>query len=173
METNLEKWRKATGELPWGVQHAFHDVLTLAANEQITLVYNADYYEKGACLVNQAASLLVVGGGYGVPMQHFAPVVSLFDQINTDLRTKGINTHNHEVSPMAAEILLRYFAPLKDKTTGQEITAHVYDNDVFVEPTDEEFSEHLKAMFETPVVTEVNEQQPTEKPVNETSDRIN
>lgn len=156
-DTLLPKWKEATHDLQWGVQHAFSDVLTLASEGKIDLVYNADYYGKGACLVNQAGSLLKVGGGYGIPMANFGHVVSLFDQLNRFFKEKGINTEDGKVSPYAAEILLHWFSPLHPRPEDVADTpqpTQVMDNTHYVEPTDEQISESLKKMFEAPVIIE-------------------
>lgn len=152
-------WKDATANLPWGVQRAFHDVLTLAAEGKTTLVYNADYADKGACLVNQAGNMLVTGGGYGIPMQHFGPVVSLFDQINRQMANHNTPEHpNGIVSPFAAEVLLHYFAPLKDVPEHKNTNEHLVDNVIYAEPTDEQFAADLKAMFEAPSIPDEPEQ---------------
>lgn len=153
-----DKWAEATADLPYGVQRVFHDVLTLVKEEKKKdLIYGADYYNNGACLVNAAANMLVVGGGYGIPMEAFGRVVSLYDQINREFRSRDINTDQH-VSPLAAEILLAWYAPLKDAPAPVETPDT--SNTVFaegmpyVEPTDEEMAQALSDMFSEPAPQE-------------------
>lgn len=131
-----EKWTNATANLKPGVQHAFHDVLSLAKDEKVTLVWGADYTgDGGACLVNQAGAMLTTGGGHSIPSRFFGEVVGLFDKINRELMEKSVNT-DHHVSPLAAEVLLHHFAPLKEMV----ITEVIEEEGPFVEPTDEEIA---------------------------------
>lgn len=161
LENLLTQWEHATANLKSGTQNAFHDVLTLAEQDKIKLVWGADYRDGGACLVNQAGAMLTTGGGHGVPIANFREVVSLFDQINRCLHNEGVNT-DHSVSPLAADILLKYYAPLKEiKTSTEEAVKEAMANEAFaeaiyVEPTDEEIAAQLKAMFETEAPVEEN-----------------
>lgn len=156
MDSLRTQWNKATGDLPWGVQRVFADVLTLASQEKTPspLVYNQDYGDGGACLVNQAAQFLkAIGGegGEGKPMASFGTVVSLFDQINREFHSKGINV-DRKVSPLAADILLQWFAPLKDSPTEADLgTVSAAGVAVtYREPTDEEMHNALLEMLTTP-----------------------
>lgn len=118
-----EQWERVTAELPWGVQQVLHDTLELVSEDKIKLVYGADYSGNHACLINSVAQMLSVNkgeGGYGIPMQYFAPLVGTFDQINRQLKRDGVNTDQY-VSPMAADVLLRYFAPLREKPIEAEV----------------------------------------------------
>jgi hypothetical protein len=115
------QWEQATGELPYGVQRVFRDVLNLVAEgKKKDLVYGTDYTDKGACLVNASANMLTTGGGHGIPVRHFNEVVRLFDQINGMLEEKDVNTEPNKVSPLAAEILVMWFAPLRDVPEPKE-----------------------------------------------------
>lgn len=106
------EWNRVTADLPWGVQTVLKDTLELVESGDVQLVWGADYSGNHACLINSVAQMLTTGGGYGIPMAHFGPLVSLFDRINRDLKVQGVNKNNY-VSPLAAEVLLRYFAPIK------------------------------------------------------------
>lgn len=157
METELHQWKNATAKIKWGEQQAFIDVLTLAENgkSKTPLVWGADYRDKGACLVNKAASMLLQGGGHGVPSATFGEVVRWFDETNRMFLKKGINT-DHNVSPMAAEILLRWFGPLKEKPAPKADLPTDADGEIdatFFEPSDEEMSADLLKMFTTPAPT--------------------
>ena len=145
-------WTSATAALPYGVQRVFHDVFTLVAEGKKTnLVYGADYSgDTGVCLVNAAGHMLTTGGGHGIPIATFGPVVSLFDTINRVLKEKGVNKDNY-VSPFAAEIFLDWFAPLKDapiSTQVDEATSNEsFATDIYIEPTDEEMARSLMDMM--------------------------
>lgn len=151
VKKKLNAWTVAIADCPVGVQHVFHDVFTLVAEEKKqNLVYGVDYTSdgNGACLVNAAGNLLVVGGGPGVPAKNFTLVVSLFDEINALLRTMNVNT-DHRVSPLAAEIFLKHFPelPSLEETPVEK---------PYREPSDKEMEESLAdLMSRTPTVEEV------------------
>ncbi len=148
LDTLYTKWHQATGDLKWGVQEVFKDVLKAAQDEQTTLVYGADYREGGACLVNTVGVMLTTGGGNGVPMAHFGEVVSLFDKINATLATKGVNTQPGIVSPLAADILLMHFAPQKPRPEVDEKAPKItVPTGKYKEPTDEEMAHEIANMF--------------------------
>lgn len=155
MDALLEQWNKATNELPWGVQRAFVDVLTLASEGKTTLVYGADYAQKGACLVNQAANMLTTGGGYGIPMREFNAVVRAFDLINHELEKKAINDTPKRVSPLAAEILLRHFGTIKPEPVQSSAPEVTKPDTPYIEPTDAQLSEDFKKMFEVPAPLDI------------------
>lgn len=136
MSDNLfQKWTEATSRLDWGKQRVLHDTLTLAAEGKIKVVYGADDYDGSPCLINAVGCMVKSQGE--APSINEPVIVSLFDQINRYLETVGVNPdqgHGH-MSELAAETLVRYFAPLKEIPETQEIEEPtVY----FVEPTDEE-----------------------------------
>jgi hypothetical protein len=141
LDTLHVQWTEATARLNYGEQRVFKDVLALVAEEKKTnLVWGSDYGDSGqsACLVNAAGSMLSKGDGSGVPMQQFGEVVGLYDKLNREYLTRDINTSQH-VSPLAAEILLHHFAPLKEapmETIAKE--SHFAADQDYVEPTDEE-----------------------------------
>src|SRR6478735_9796767 len=111
----LKQWNLATSEARWGVQKVFHNVLTLAAEEKTTLIYGADYRNGSPCLVNSVGALLTVGGGQGIPMQHFGEIVSLYDEINQYFENIKINTDPGTMSPIVAEVLVKNFAPFDEE----------------------------------------------------------
>ena len=139
LDTLHLQWTEATAKLAYGEQRVFKDVLTLVSEEKKTnLVWGSDYWgSSGACLVNAAGSMLSKGDGSGVPMQQFGEVVALYDQLNREYLNRGINSTQH-VSPLAADVMLQYFAPLKEapaETLARE--THFADDQNYVEPTDE------------------------------------
>lgn len=146
MEALLTQWNKATGDLQWGVQRVFKDVLDLAAEGKTHLVHGADYYHNMPCLVNTVGGMLTSGGGAGVPMANFETVVSLFDKINREFENMNINTEVHMVSETAAETLSRYFAPVKDKPPVP-LEMDGPPNERYVEPTDEAMAEAMVNIF--------------------------
>ena len=155
--TNLEKyelrqrWYKATGELPYGVQLVFKDILGLVAEGKNTsLVFNADYRGSGACLVNAGANMLVSGGGHGIPMQHFHEVVSTFDAINSMLGTEKVNTDGF-VSPLAADILLQWFGPQKPQPTSEDSLTPTTEGP-YIEISDEEMADAFKEILTSPQI---------------------
>lgn len=156
METLRMEWEKATSNLNWGVQRVFADVLTLAADEKTPtpLVWGRDYGDGGACLVNQGAQFLsAIGGqgGHGKPSAAFGTVVGLFDEINKAFFEKGINV-DKSVSPLAADIMLQWFAPLKESPLENDLgTVEAAGTSIpYVEPTDEEMKTALLDMLSTP-----------------------
>jgi hypothetical protein len=160
MDKLRQDWNQATANLQYGVQRVFVDVLTLVQEEKKKdLVWGQDYGDGGACLVNAAGNMLTTGGGQGIPMANFGEVVSLFDRINREFRSKDINTDYH-VSPLAAEILLQWFAPLKEEpvsTTVNEATSNeaFASHEPYVEATDEEIGRALMEMFTTDAPVEM------------------
>lgn len=155
-------WGKATHELPYGVQRAFKDVLDLVQEgKKKDLIYGADYTANGACLVNASANMLVVGGGHGIPMAAFSDVVSLFDRINKYLEEQGVNNEPSHVSPLAAEILLSWYGPLKDVPDVVENFKTEDDNIIplpYIEATDEEMEQAFMSLLENrPVETPFDE----------------
>lgn len=155
MDKALKDWNTATGNLPYGVQRVFLDTLNLVKDEKIHLVWGADYRDSKPCLVNAVASMLTTGGGHGIPMRHYGKVVSQFDQINAELRTKGINTDGY-VSPLAAEILIRNFGELKPEP---EVDTSVVEmsNGAYVEPSDEEVMQDWLNSMKAPSKEEIDE----------------
>lgn len=154
------EWNKATGDLPYGVQKVFKDVLTLVAEDKKKdLVYGMDYGDGGACLVNSASNMLTAhaneneGGGHGIPTAHFGEVVRLFDRINSLLKQEGVNTTS-KVSPLAADILLRWFGPEKQPPAVEDIEeakAKAFaDNIPYTEPSDEEMQADFLAALTNP-----------------------
>ena len=124
-----EQWQIATAKLPWGVQRVFRDVFALAAEQKTPtpLVWGRDYGDGGACLVNQGAqflSLIAGEGGYGKPSQAFGEVVGLFDKINAEFLKADVNV-NQTVSPLAADIFLNWFAPLRDRPVDHAVTESI------------------------------------------------
>lgn len=151
-------WTEATAKAKYGVQRVFHDVFTLASEGKTTLIYGSDYRDGKPCLVNTVGTMLTTGGGLGVPSANFGEIVSLFDQINRVLETKGVNDQAGYVSPLAADVFLRYFAPLKDEP--EVPTTKVDSNNIpYVEPSDEEMAQAIADMFmvDAPCEIEVNE----------------
>lgn len=148
-----QKWETATGNLPYGVQHVFKDVLDLVAEgKKNDLVYGADYTSQGACLVNASANMLVSGGGHGIPMANFSDVVSLFDQINAMLAVKGVNTEPNKVSPLAAEILCTWYAPLKENPQVVEAFTSSDGHEIpmpYIEATDEEMEQAFMTLLQS------------------------
>lgn len=147
----LTNWNLATAKLPYGVQHTFHDVLTLVSEEKKqNLVWGQDYsadYAKD-CLVNASAPMLQSGGGKGIPSRNFGEVVGLYDQINRELKDRDVNTSDL-VSPMAAEILLHHFAPLKEipDVMPDTPTEAFASNVPYIEPSDDELSRAFMEML--------------------------
>lgn len=116
MELNelTARWKHETGKLPWGVQKAFKDALTLVREGKARIVYGADYKNGSPCLVNATAQMLgaIDGeGGHGKPMENYGDAISLYDKINRQLFDAGINTEQKIVSPEAAYYLLSNFGP--------------------------------------------------------------
>lgn len=165
------QWGKATHDLPYGVQRVFKDVLDLVQEgKKQDLVYGADYSNSGACLVNASANMLVAGGGHGIPMAAFGDVVSLFDRINKYLEIQGVNNEPGLVSPLAAEILLNWYAPLKEvpevvenfKTEGDNLIPLPY-----IEATDEEMEQAFMTLLENrPIETPFDELVPVDERVS-------
>lgn len=143
----LNSWEKATADAKYGVQRVFHDVFTLAAESKTTLIYGADYRDGKPCLVNTVGTMLTTGGGLGIPSNHFGEIVSLFDQINRELENQSVNTNPGYVSPLAAEIFLRHFAPLKDAPTTTNEVPVAPSNLPYIEPSDEEMASAVANMF--------------------------
>lgn len=143
LDTALKSWTSATANLPWGVQGLCHDALTLAANEKITLVHGADYRDGRPCLFNAIRQMTEQLNQ--TPMSFAGDVVIAFDEVNRLLAIQKVNVEYNKVSPLAADILLRNFAPLKGAPTADEIARMDIERESFmrnctpyIEPTDEE-----------------------------------
>lgn len=143
-QTLYTQWNEATAKLSWGVQRVFRDALTLVSEGKVHLAYGADYNDGSPCLVNSVAQMLTTGGGQGIPSANFGEVVSLFDRINRHLHGVNVNTENGRVSPLAADIMLRYFAPEREKpievAVNEATQAEAFANAVHVEPKDEDIA---------------------------------
>lgn len=156
------EWNQATAELPWGVQRAFHSVFEAARDNGTTLVYASDYSGGFPCLVNSVGTMLTAGGGHGIPSSNFGRVVSAFDKINRLLAEAGVNTEPGRVSPLAADIFLTHFAPLKDQP---EMVAEVVVPDALgigngagaALYSDEELEQALNDMFKVDPPVEVSD----------------
>lgn len=157
-DTLKEQWQIATGNLPWGVQRVFRDVFVLAADGKTPtpLVWGRDYGDGGACLVNQGAQFLNLingEGGHGKPMAAFSEVVSLFDRINAAFLEADINV-DKTVSPLAADIFVQWFAPLRPRPVGDsvdEATApETFAIGIIPEKSDEDLARALMEMLTTP-----------------------
>jgi len=159
---HLTQWRSATAELPWGAQRVLHETLTAVAENGIHLVHGADYRDGKPCLINAAGSMLTSSGGAGIPMQHYGRVVRLFDQINSALQEKGVNDASGYVSPLAAEILLRHYAPLKSAPSTEP--AVVVADATYVEPSDEALAAEWLTAMQAPAPSELYE--PATDPVD-------
>lgn len=153
-----EQWQIATAKLPWGVQRVFRDVFALAAEQKTPtpLVWGRDYGDGGACLVNQGAQFLsLIGGegGYGKPSQAFGEVVRLFDRINREFLEADVNV-DKTVSPLAADIFLQWFAPLRDRPVAnavEEATApEAFATGIIPERSDEDMARALMEFLTSP-----------------------
>lgn len=153
MDELLKSWTAATTNLKYGVQRVFHDVLALAAEGKTHLAYGADYHNGSPCLVNTVGAMLTTGGGSGIPGRHFGEVVELFDSINREFAERGINTEYRQVSEVAAETLLRNFAPLKEPETPMKENEFGFDGP-YMEPSDEYMAKALVEIFSNPGIME-------------------
>jgi len=160
MSIDFSSWTEATTNLNWGAQNVIHTALELAADGQVTIVYGADYYEGNACLVNTVGQMLEVGGGSGIPSQHFNDLVRNFDQLNGQLREQGVNTDYRNMSPLAAEILLQNFGELKPQpeiTEPAEPTDKVIlpgHREIIPEASDEDLAKSWLEAISTDAVAE-------------------
>jgi len=148
----LEKWTKATSEIPWGVQRALKETLQAVADEQVTLAWGTDYNNANPCLINAAATMLkAIGGegGHGKPGMFYSGIVLAFDEVNQELFNRGVNTH-HIVSPLAAEVLVANFAELRPEPEIPEaVTPDPVTNEPYLEVSDEQLTrDWLKALNE-------------------------
>ncbi len=143
MTINFASWTEATANLSWGAQNAMYTSLELAAEGKIDLVYGSDYVDGKPCLVNSVGQMLEVGGGQGIPSANFSQVVGQFDSINRalELNDNGkVNEGNQYVSPLAAEILVQNFGPLKAKPVIDDHTPDIVRDEIIAERSDEEFT---------------------------------
>lgn len=147
MTIDFDAWTKATGDLKWGVQRVFIETLKAVEAEQTTLAYGADYKNGNPCLVNAVATMLNAANGMGgpsIPSTHFGAVVSQFDRLNSAFCEHGINSTPGVVSPLAAEILLKHFGPLKEPKLNEQVndamSNETFANAIYVEPSDEDMA---------------------------------
>jgi hypothetical protein len=154
MTTNnidFTNWTKATSTLSWGEQRVFHEALTLVAEGKIHMTYGANYKEGVPCLVNSVAQMM--SHSQVSPGSMFPAVVQAFDTFNGLFKVRGIN-EPYKVSPLAAEILLHHFAPLKEKpapVVDKAATENTVNDEEapYIEPTDEELRVSLETGFNT------------------------
>lgn len=134
----LHKWTQVTAGLDWGKQRVLHDTLTLAAEGKIKVVYGADDYDGSPCLINAVGCMVKSQGE--TPMTNEPHLVRLFDSINKWFIDKGVNTEGipGHMSPLAAEILVQYFAPLREIPSGTPVGEIPIAEPYFVEPSDAE-----------------------------------
>lgn len=159
MSIDFSSWTEATANLSWGAQNVIHTALELAKDGQVKIVYGADYYDGSACLVNTVGQMLEVGGGSGIPMHHFGAMVGEFDRLNAEFARQGVNSDWRTMSPLAAEILLQHFGPLKDQPVvgpiadpiAQELPGH---REIIPEVSDEDFAASWLAAVSTDAVVE-------------------
>lgn len=136
----LNEWTNAIEGLDWGVQRVLFDALQLVASDDIKMTYAADVMDGTPCLLN-AVSAITVQSAHQTPGSFAPNVVNAFDSVNRELFTVGVNEDAHRVSPLAAEVLLRHFGPLKDAPAD---TTPVDNRDAvtqFIEPTDKQMAE--------------------------------
>ena len=160
-DIDFQNWTMATANVPYGVQQVLHSSLELVAEEKLTMTYGADFGSDGSpCLINSAGKMLKATGGqtgYSLPSVHFHDVVRAFDDINRELYNRNVNTDNH-LSPLAAEILLANFAPLKDKPIEAAVdeATHVeaFANASYREPSDEDMAREWLTALTTEAPTE-------------------
>lgn len=127
MSDSIKAWTQATSEIPWGVQRTLVDTLTLVGEEKIQLVHGADYRNGKPCLINAVAQMTTVGGGQGIPSANFGRLVGCFDRLNAQFVESKVNANDGYVSPLAAEILLKNFGPLKARTENKVDDATLKD----------------------------------------------
>lgn len=135
-------WTAATGTLDWGTQRVMKDTLALVSEGKIELVHGVDSLGGKPCLVNAVAAMIAHDVSQVSPANWYPSVVDAFDRINAQLVGNGVNRTDGFVSPLAAEVLLANFAPLKPVPTEAEAAeaagAIMAASMVYVEPTDEE-----------------------------------
>jgi hypothetical protein len=133
-----KEWEDATARLPWGIHTVFNEALQLVADEKIKMVYGTDDYHGSPCLVNSIHAMF--SESTVSPSSAFPEVVGTFDRINSDLGKEGINDNRPYLSPMAAEILLRWMAPAPPKPVEQAVNEATQDTafelGAYREPTD-------------------------------------
>lgn len=158
-----DRWFQATSELPWGVQRVLHDTLTLVGEGKVTLVHSRDYSKGSPCLVNAVGQMLISGGGNGIPTRYFGPLVGLFDDINRHFQSiAGYNDPaDYVVSPGMGEILVQWFAPLKEQPiedmVDEATQMEAFANHVYVEPKDEDLMRDWLNAVEKEAQIEVSE----------------
>lgn len=156
-----ESWFQATADLPWGVQRVLHDTLNLVAEGKVTLVHSKDYSNGSPCLINAVGQMLTSGGGNGIPTQYFGQLVGLFDRINQHFQSvPGYNDEGYYVSPNTAEILLHWFAPLKNQPLSDAVNEatqmEAFANHIYVEPSDADLMRDWLNALEREGVTETS-----------------
>lgn len=165
MTSLRNKWNQATSELPWGVQRVLYDTLNLVAEGKVTLVHGTDYSNGSPCLINAVGQMLTSGGGRGIPTQYFGNLVSLFDRINREFMSVPGHNTDSKVSPAVAEVLVHWFAPLKDEpipgTEDEAAAMEVFASQSYIEPSDADMmSDWLLAVSqEAPTTDELRTEQ--------------
>lgn len=147
-ENLLQLWTKATDSLPWGKQRVLHDTLTLVANDQIKVVWGANDFNGSPCLINAVGCM--VKSAHEAPATNEPQIVMLFDKICRQFMDQGV-VDDQYLSPLGAEILMRYFAPLKE--TPVVAQAEIVD-EAYYEPSDADIQAAWDAANETPAPSE-------------------
>lgn len=156
MTINFDSWKRETGNLPWGVQRAMYDVVSLVADGKASLVHGANFSDGKPCLVNAIAPMIAENVHGVSPCGQYPDLVSAFDTVCSAMISKGLADDPHLVSPLMAEFLLRNFGDLKEPnaveaTESEPVEIAADAAGVYVEPSDEEFVQHLLTMGTTPV----------------------
>lgn len=151
---NFNEWERVTGALDWGVQRTLYDTLCLVADEKVKMVHGRDSIQaKGStypCLINAVAAMIAEDVTQVSPAGRFPGLVHEFDSLNGKFVEARINKGDGFLSPLAAEILVRHFAPLKEKPADAPEPPPVTAERCYIEPTDEQMAADLNRMMDTP-----------------------
>jgi hypothetical protein len=161
---DFSSWTNATGNLDWGIQRVLKETLGLVAEGKSHLAHGTNVGvidgRTVPCLINAVAQMIQADGNVQ-PASWFPEVVGAFDSINRSLVTAGVNVVHNIVSPLAAEVLIANFGPLKPvpteddflKAAAAEVKQYA-TTQVYVEPSDAEFADYLAQMNDLPPATE-------------------
>jgi len=141
----LQKWTYTTGNLDWGKQRTLHDTLTMVSEGKVKVVFGQDDFSGSPCLINAVGCM--VKSENQSPSENEPALVGLFDRICAEIFVPaGIIEQHPFLSGLAADILLKNFAPLKPvpEASSIPITAK------YKEPKDREMQADFEKMLDTP-----------------------
>lgn len=140
-ENSIQMWTSATASLDWAKQRTLFDTLNLVKSGDIKVVYGHDEFKGSPCLINAIGCM--AKSENESPYSNEPELVSAFDRICVYFHGVGVIEEQYVLNELAADILLRNFAPLKPVAAPQDMP--------YVEPRDADVAEAFQRLIDKPV----------------------